>query len=147
MGRVKDGRRWSAEVGQVLLCSAERVGKVPGRVGGVGELGGCPGDGRAGVGVVIGPEAVGVVFGVEPASELVEQLRECVGEQDEFADESIELCRPDERVGVAGAVVQLADGLGGRVGEFDCSGWGFGPGHGRPPVADAVLLAGLWRCR
>jgi len=136
-----------AEVGQVLLCAGQRVGQFAGGAAGVGHVGGCSGDGRAGVGVVVGPDAVGVVFGVQPAAELVQQLRETVDEQDEFGDEPVELGRPGEGVGAAGAMVQFADGLGGRCDEFDGAGRGLGISHDRSPLADAWLLAGWWRCR
>lgn len=136
---AKSSRRLGAQVSEVLLCPAQRVGEVARGVAGVGHLRDCSGDGGAGVGVVVGPDAVGVVLGVEPVAELVEQLRRAVDEQDEFGDEPVKLGRPGEGVGAAGAVVQFSDGLGGSVGELDGAGSGFGIGHGRPPLAEIGL--------
>ena len=127
-------------------CCARASEWASSRAAGVGQVGGCSGDGRAGLGVVVGPDAVGVVFGV-PAAELGQQLRETVDEQDEFGDEPVELGGPGEGLRAAGAVVQFADGLGGRCGEFDDAGRGLGIAHDRSPLADAWLLAGWWRCR
>lgn len=93
----------------MLLGAAERAGQVASGVAGVGHLDGYSGDGRAGVGVVVGSDAVGVVFVLEPTAELVEQLRQAPGELDEFADEPVELRWPGEGVVAAGAVVQFAD--------------------------------------
>lgn len=149
VGRPVKSLGWlGAEVGQVLLGLVEGVSEVAGGVAGVGQLCGCSGDGRTGVGVVVASDAVGVVLGVQPVAELVEQLRQAPGELDEFADEPVELRRPGEGVGAAGAVVQLADGLRGGIGEFDRSRVLFGIVHGRPPPVDVVVLAaGVWRCR
>lgn len=97
--------------------------------------------------MVVGADPVGVVFGVDPASELVEQLRQALDEQDEFADEPVKLGRPGEGVGPAGAVVQLADVLGGGLGEVYEAGRDVGIVHARPPVTGAGPPAGVWRCR
>jgi hypothetical protein len=59
-------------------------------------VGSCAADGWAGVGVVVGPDAAGVVFGVQPALELVQQLRQTLDEEDEFGGEPVELGRPGE---------------------------------------------------
>ena len=147
VGRPVKSLGWlGAEVGQVLLGLVEGVSEVAGGVAGVGQLCGCSGDGRTGVGVVVASDAVGVVLGVQPVAELVEQLRQAPGELDEFADEPVELRRPGEGVGAAGVVVQFADGLRGGVGEFDRAGVSLRIGH-RPPPVDVVVLAGVWRCR
>lgn len=75
----------------MLLGAVQRVGQFVGDVAGVGQLSGCPADGRAGVGLVVGPDTAGVVFGVQPAAELGEQLRQAPAEHDEFTDEPVEL--------------------------------------------------------
>ena len=131
----------------MLLCPVELAGEVARVVAGGGQVRGGVGDGRAGVGVVVGPDAVGVVFGVEPAAELVEQLREALDEQDDFTDKLVELGRPGEGVGAAGAVVQFTDGAGGGFGEFHCAGPDLRIGHGRSPPDARWSLAGLRRCR
>ena len=142
IGRPVKSRRWlGAEVGQVLLGPIEGVSEGAGGVAGVGQVRDRLGDGRTGVGVVVAPDTVGVVLVVQPVAELVEQLRQAPGELDEFADQPVELRRPGEGVVAAGAVVQFADGLRGRVGEFDRAGVSLRIGH-RPPPVDVVVLAG-----
>ena len=125
-----------AEVGQALLRAGQDVRQVVCGVAGVGELSGGVADGPAGVGAVVGSQAVGVVFGVQPLVELAEELREATDEEGEFGDEPVELCRAGEGVCVTGAVVDFADGLGGRVGKFQRGG-----GHS-DHCSPAVLGAG-----
>jgi hypothetical protein len=123
-----------AEVGQALLRAGQDVRQFVRGVAGVGQVSGCIADGRAGVGAVVGSQAAGVVFGVQPLVELIEELREATGEEDEFGDEPVELGRPAEGACAAGAVVELADGLGGPVGQVQCDGGGC---HCSPAVLGA----------
>ena len=78
----------------MLLRAGQDVRQVVRGVAGVGQVGGCIADGRAGVGAVIGSQAAGVVFGVQPLVELTEELREATDEEGEFGDEPVELGRP-----------------------------------------------------
>lgn len=104
-------------MGQALLRAGQDVRQVVRGVAGVGQVGGCIADGRAGVGAVIGSQAAGVVFGVQPLVELTEELREATDEEGEFGDEPVELGRPGEGACATGAVVELADGLCGLIGQ------------------------------
>lgn len=80
-------------------------------------------------------QSTGVVSGVQPAVVLVQPLWEPTGEQCQLGDQPVELGRPGEGSGVAGAVVELLNGLGGLLGQFQggrvrCSGCGHFPGAG-----------------
>jgi hypothetical protein len=107
-----------AQVGQVLPGGGQDVGQVVRGVAGVSQLGARGGDDPAGVGTGVGPDASDVVFRAQPPVELVQQLREPVGEQGQLADQPVELGRPGEGAGIAGAVVELSQGLGSLLGQL-----------------------------
>jgi hypothetical protein len=105
-------------VDQVLPGGGQDMGQVVRGVAGVSQLGARGGDDLARVGTGVGPDAAHVVFRAQPPVELMQQLREPAGEQGQLADQSVQLGRPGEGAGVAGAVVELSQGLGSLLGQL-----------------------------
>ncbi|WP_420120544.1 hypothetical protein [Nakamurella sp.] len=96
-------------MGQVLLRRVQPPCDLQGGVAGLGRVA----DGRRGIGAGVAPDTARVVFGEQPVLELAQELRQAADEQREVADQPVKLRGSGEGVGVAGAVVQVADGLRG----------------------------------
>ena len=82
-----------------MVCVVECAAQVVRGVTGLGQLCGGPINDPGRVGRVVGAESAGVLFGVEPAAQLAEQLRQSASHHGEFGDEPVEFGRFAQRAG------------------------------------------------
>ena len=94
----------------------EGAAQVVRGVTGLGQPVGGPINDPGRVGRVVGAESACVLFDVEPAAQLAEQLRQSTGHDGEFGDEPVEFGRFAQSALAVGEVDERADSFGGGVG-------------------------------